>query len=232
MKAPAAALLLCLLALPGLAGPQAKPTRKVRATRTRTGSVRNLLASRVLPRVKFEKASLEKFVKYIRVSSGINIVVNKGRIDKDGGDVDAIEITLDVRNVTVGQALVLALEGLDLGFKIKGNVLIITSKKDALGKPVLKIYSVAHLLIPIRDFPAPDLNIYPSNYEPPEPPEPEILQTYESSEELAELIRNFTGADTWENEGVSIHVFRRHLFIRTYPAVHREIARLLAKLPR
>jgi hypothetical protein len=110
-------------------------------------------------------------------------------------------------------------------------VLVITSKKDALGKPVLRIYSVAHLLVQIRDFPARDMNIYPSNYEPPEPPEPEVHQTYETSDELAELVRQFTGKDTWENEGVAIHVFRKHLFIRTYPHVHTEIARFLAELP-
>jgi hypothetical protein len=96
---------------------------------------------------------------------------------------------------------------------------------------VLRIYSVAHLLVPIRDFPARDMNVYPSNYEPPEAEEPEVVQTYESSEELAELIRSFTGKDTWENEGVAIHVFRNHIFVRTYPGVHREVARFLAMLP-
>ena len=75
------------------------------------------------------------------------------------------------------------------------------------------------------------MNIYPSNYEPPEPPEPEVQQTYDSSEDLAELIRQFTGQGTWEDEGVRITVFRKHLFIRTYPRVHREIAALLAELP-
>ena len=152
-------------------------------------------------------------------------------IDKDGGDVDAIEVSLTVNNVRVSDVLALTLEQHELGFVIKGNVLLITSKKDARGKPVLKIYSVAHLLVPIRDFPAPDINIYPSSYEQPEPPEPEIHQTYESSDELAELVRNFTGQETWENEGVNLTVFRKHLFIRTYPSVHCEIARFLAMLP-
>jgi len=120
----------------------------------------------------------------------------------------------------------------DLGLKIQGNVLIITSRKDALGKPVLRVYSVAHLLVPLRDFPGQEMNLYPSGYERPEPPEPEVVQTWESSEELAELIREFTGKDTWEDEGVRISVFRHHLFIRTYPGVHAEIARFLDQLPR
>jgi hypothetical protein len=220
------------LAVPVFAGPEkAKPKpKKAAPSVSGPAAIVNMLRTRRVS-VKMEKATLDQFVNYLRAASGINIVVNKARIEKDGGDVEGIEIDLDLENVTLANAIKVALGGLDLGFKIKGNVLLITSKKDARGKPVLRIYSVAHLLVPIRDFPAPDMNIYPSNYEPPEPPEPEVRQTYESSEELAELIRSFTGQETWEDEGVRITVFRRHLFIRTYPAVHAEIARLLAQLP-
>ena len=63
------------------------------------------------------------------------------------------------------------------------------------------------------------------------PQDLEVVQTYESSEELAELVRTFTGQGTWEDEGVQITVFRKHLFIRTYPSVHRQVARFLAQLP-
>jgi hypothetical protein len=223
------------LAVPVFAGPDKKDAAKPKPKKavpsvSGPAAIVNMLRTRRVS-VKMEKATLAQFVDYLRAASGINIVVNKARIEKDGGDVEGIEIDLDLENVTLANAIKVALGGLDLGFKIKGNVLLITSKKDARGKPVLRIYSVAHLLVPIRDFPAPDMNIYPSNYEPPEPPEPEVQQTYESSEELAELIRTFTGQETWEDEGVRITVFRRHLFIRTYPAVHAEIARLLAQLP-
>jgi len=215
-------LVALLLVAPALAGPDA-PRKKAR-------SIANILTTQKIS-VEFKKATIDQFVKFVRTATGINIVVNKARIEKDGGDVDAIEIALEVRNVKVIDAMRLALQGHELGLKLKGNVLYITSKKDALGKPVLRIYSVAHLLVPLRDFPARDMNVYPSNYEPPEADEPEVVQTYESSEELAELIRSFAGKDTWENEGVAIHVFRKHLFIRTYPQVHREVALLLAMLP-
>jgi hypothetical protein len=193
-------------------------------------SILNLLASRRLT-VKLEKATVDQFVDHFRAATGINVFVHKGRIAKDGVDPDGIEIDLDVKNVAAGDLLKLAFAGRDVGFRIQGNILIVTSKKDARGKPVLRIYSVAHLLVPIRDFPGQDMNVYPSNYEPPEPPEAEVVQTYESSEQLAELVRTFTGEGTWEDEGVRITVFRHQLFIRTYPAVHGEIERLLDELP-
>ena len=193
-------------------------------------SVANLLESRRLT-VRFEKATLDQFTDHLRAATGINIFVHKGRMAKDGVDADAIQIDLDVKDVTAAELLKLAFAGIEVGFRIEGNVLIVTSKKDARGKPVLRIYSVAHLLVPIRDFPGQDMNVYPSNYEPPEPPEAEVVQTYESSEQLAELVRTFTGEGTWEDEGVRITVFRHHLFVRTYPAVHAEIQGLLDALP-
>ncbi|MHC4225282.1 MAG: hypothetical protein ACYSX0_12665 [Planctomycetota bacterium] len=215
MRYVAAALLACLIAGTGEAGPSS------------SRSLINALQTRRLS-VQFEKVTLDKFVKYVRTATGINIIVKKHAIEKDGGDPDGIEISLKVQNVKVLNVLKLALEPYDLGLAAKGNILIITSKRDARGKPVMVMYNVADLLMPLRDFPAPDLNLYPSSYEPPEPPEPEISQAVESSEELAELVRQFTGRDTWEDEGVNIHVFRKHLFIRQYPGVHREIRRFLA----
>jgi len=224
------------------AGDEKKPAAKPAPTRSsdtgnatgdrvdREKSIANLLLSRRLT-VKFEKATLDQFVAHLRAATGINIFVHKGRMAKDGVDPDAIQIDLDVHDVTAADLLKLAFAGVDVGFRIEKNVLIVTSKKDARGKPVLRIYSVAHLLMPIRDFPAPDMNVYPSNYEPPEPPEPEVTQTYESSEQLAELVRTFTGEGTWEDEGVQVTVFRRHLFVRTYPSVHAEIQRFLDELP-
>jgi len=189
----------------------------------------NLLQQRRIS-VDFKDASLDEVVKYVQAATGINIVVRKHKITADGGDPDAIEVNLKVRNVTVLDFLKLAFEPMDLGLAVRRNILLITSKKDARGKPVLRMYNVAHLLVQIRDFPAGDINVYPSNFEPPEAPEAEVHQAVESSEEIAELVRTFIGEGTWEDEGVAIHVFRKHLMIRTYPKVHLQVGRFLNQL--
>jgi hypothetical protein len=176
--------------------------------------------------VKFEKLPLEQFLKYCRTASGINIVLNKAAIAKET-DADAIRVDLELNHVRLIDALQIALEPHGLALQARGNVLVVTTKKDARGMPVLGIYDVSEILMAVRDFPAPDINIHPSNYQPPEPPEPEVHTAVESSEELAELVRQFTGKETWEDEGVRISVFRRHLLVRQYPAVHREIAAFL-----
>jgi len=179
---------------------------------------------------KFESASLDDVVKYVRAASGINIVVQKHKIAKAGGDADAIEISMKVRNITILNFLKLALEPNELGMATKGNILLITSKKAARGKPTLRLYSIAHLMVKIRDFPAPDINVYPTNFEPPEAPEIEVHQAMESGEEVAEMLRNFVGADTWDDEGIVLHVNSQTLFIRQYPHVHRKIGRFLLQL--
>ncbi|MHC4937895.1 MAG: hypothetical protein ACYTHK_02885 [Planctomycetota bacterium] len=217
MRYIAALALIGLLAAPGTAAPSS------------ARELVNLLSTRRIS-VDFKGASLNDVVKYIQAATGINIVVRKHKIEKAGGDVDAYEFDMRVRNVTVLDFLKLAFEPQELGLAVRKNVLLITSKQDARGKPVLRMYDISHLLVQIRDFPAPDINVYPSNMEPPEPPEPEIHQAVESADEVAELLRNFIGEGTWEDEGVALHVFRRHLFIRQYPSTHRKIARFLLQL--
>jgi len=207
---------LCLLFAAALA--LSGPADQARALALKLQGVRVTL--------KLEKATLEEFLKYCRAVAGINIVVKRGVIAKEF-DPDALVLDLEVADVRLVDALKLALEPHGLGLKIEGNVLFVTTKKDARGKPVLVIYEVSELLMPVRDFPAPDINVYPSSYEPPEPPEPEVHVAVNSSEELAQLVQQFTGEGTWEDEGVRITPYRRHLFVRQYPAVHREIAAFL-----
>jgi len=205
----------------------ARPAVSGAARAEQPRSIANLLATRRLT-VDFEDLTLEKVVAYLRTATGMNIVLDKARLEKEGLDPEGLTVTIQLRDVTVREFFGLALEPLGLAFKIQGNVLLLTTRKAARGKPVLRLYDVSELVMVVRDFPGPDINIHPSNYEPPDTPEPEMVQAVESTEELADMIRRFCGEDTWDEEGVSIYPFRRHLFIRTYPEVHEEIARFLA----
>ncbi len=203
-------------------------TTKARSTAASARQLINTLKTRRLT-LNFKKASLDDFIKFVRAAVGINIVLQKAVISKEF-DPDAVEISLRLDNIRVLDALKLAFEPLDLGMIVKGNVLFITTKKAARGKPVLYIYDISTLIMKIRDFPAPDINIYPSGYEAPEPDEPEIHQAMESSDEVAEMIRTFVAPDTWEDEGISMMVFKRQIFIRQYPAVQRQVARFIRQL--
>ena len=93
MRKYAVIALVGLLSLPGLAGPRDSARALLNALQTRRISI------------DFDKASLDDFVKYIRAASGINIVVMQKQIEKDGGEIEGIEITLKVNDVKLIDAL-------------------------------------------------------------------------------------------------------------------------------
>lgn len=177
----------------------------------------------------FDKLPLDDFVKWVRAATGVNVVVKRAVIAKEL-DPEGVLVTLELRDVALKDLLALALEPHGLATRVEGNVLFVTTKRDARGKPIVVLYDVSELLMPIRDFPAPDINLYQSHEERPEPPEPEVRAVADSAEEVADLVRRFCGEGTWEDEGVRVQVLRRHLLVRHYPEVHREIARFLLEL--
>ena len=179
--------------------------------------------------IKLKDAPLTTFVDYLRKATGINFVIRKHVINKES-DLDSMLVNIDLKDVRVVDALVVVLEQFELSAKIRKNVVLITTKKDARGKPVLVIYEVADIVTPIRDFPAPDINLHPSDYQPPDEPEGETHATVDTADELAEMIRQFCAADTWEDEGVRIFVYNKRMIIRQYPAVHHKIIRFLAQV--
>ena len=128
MKYIAIAALVLITGISSLstAAPRSK---KVSKNDSRKALINTLQTRRIS--VKFESASLDEVVKYVRAASGINIVVQKHKIEKAGGDADAIEISMKVRNVTVLDFLKLALLPNELGMATKGNILLITSKEIA-----------------------------------------------------------------------------------------------------
>jgi hypothetical protein len=176
--------------------------------------------------VDFRKVPLETFLQYIRTATGVNVVLKRNVVAKQI-DLEAVEITLKVQDLPAADALTLALEPLDLAFRAERNVLYVTTKRDSWGKPLLVLYSVADLLAPVVDFPAPDIGIMDPEEE---LPEPEVHRAVESVEELAERIRRFTGGGTWEDSEVRLTPLEDKLFIRQFPHVHREIRDLLAAL--
>jgi hypothetical protein len=85
----------------------------------------------------------------------------------------------------------------------------------------------------IRDFPGPDLQLRPagSELEGMFGGEEEGKEhSFADPEFLQDLVTENTGEGTWDDDGVRISVNERHLFVRQYAPVHREIARLLGLL--
>ncbi len=208
--------------------PRAKARRKLRqpAPRSLAEAARRL--DRIRVDVEFHEASFQRVVEHIGGVATFNVIIAPA-LQADGLE-GVSPITLKLKQVTLKQVTELVAKITGTSLKLRNRILQFTTKKDARGKPVLRIYSVAVLTAPIRNFPGPDLNLRPSGSEF-EPEESTLVEnSFEDPERIVEMIRELVAEDTWEDDDVSIAVMNGKLIVRQYRGVHRKIARLLAVL--
>ena len=124
--------------------PGARDTRQVTPATTMA-----TLATSV-PEVNWDDMPLETIIEWLREQGPINVVVHWRTLQIDGIDPDS-EVTLRLRNVTVGQALTYALDQLattpgDIRYRTLSNALHISTKADFDQKMYVITYPVADLL--------------------------------------------------------------------------------------
>ena len=127
----------------------------------------------------------------------------------------------------------LVLEPHDLAAKVKGNVVYVTSRVDAMGKPVTRIYAISHITWTKIDFIAPDINLFPSNFTPIEEYESERVvenDPLNSGDAVAELLQDLVAPGQWDNDGWAIRATNRYLVIRAPSSVQAKIDRALAQI--
>ena len=180
--------------------------------------------------IDFDDLALADAMKFFTNATGVNLVLSPMLYEDK--DKDDLRVTLSLKKVSVTTALRIIMELKSLASVYRHGVIMITTPKDARGKPVLRLYSISDLTFRIRDFPAPDLMLRPAGAE----DFGNIGGGEEEGKEFAfadpefimDLVTQNTGtADIWEDDGVRISVNERFLVVRTYPGVHREIGRLL-----
>jgi hypothetical protein len=187
-----------------------------------------LLEERVLT-FDFKDKPLADVLAYFTEFTGVNLVLSP-TVTADKSPEDLL-VSLTLKKVSVKSALDIILELKGLAAVYRHGVIFVTTKADARGKPVLRIYSIGDLTVRIRDFPAPEIGIHPSGSEGVE----NMFQHEDEGKEHAfadpdfimDLITQNAGEDTWNDKGVSYSANERYLFIRQYPSVHREIAGIL-----
>ncbi len=116
-----------------------------------------------------------------------------------------------------------------VGWTIRDDLVLVTTKALAEGPPVLASYDVRALTVPVRDFPGPRLGLTASGfeYQEEEPAEPRAAIEEDS---LVDLIQDNVELDSWNEPDRSIAAHNGVLLIRQTPGVHRRVATLLARL--
>ena len=215
-------LILGLLADPANAGPKARAAALVKKLQTQR-----------LENVRFEDASLDDVLRWLKIATGANFVVKRSVLAKAGIETADVRATLTLDKVTPATLLGLVLEPHDLAAQVKGNVVYVTTRVDAMGRPVTRIYSISHITWTKVDFIAPDINLYPSNYTPPEEYEPEVVvenDPLSTGDDVAELLQDLVAPGEWDNDGWSIRATNRYIVIRAPKSVHAKVDRALAQI--
>jgi hypothetical protein len=206
-------------ALPVQAAPDARDAALAEALRTRRVS-----------NVRFEEMPLDGVVKWLRVATGVNVHVKSAALAKAGIDVSALRFTVTLDDVTLATLLQVLLEPHDLAAKVEGNVLFVTTKADAAGKPVTRLYGISHITFTKIDFMAPAMDLRPSDYTPTEEYVPEKVVENDpltSGDAVAELVKEIVAPGQWDAQGWTIRGTDSYLVVRAPLAVQAQVSRAL-----
>lgn len=185
-----------------------------------------------LPQVRFADVTLPDVARWLQVATGWNFVVKTTVIEKAGVDLSTLRYKLELADVTVAGLLRVLLEPHGLVAKVEGNIVHLTTKADALGKPVLVLYPISHLTWTKTNFRGPDIDLHPSGFTvSDEAPEEEEVEDdpFRDPQHVADLVKEMVDA-TWTEEGWSITATKQWLMVKAPRAVHRQVARALEQM--
>jgi hypothetical protein len=186
------------------------------------------LKTKRVKNVKFEGAKLDEVVKWLRVATGFNYVVKRDVLAKAGIDPETVTAKLELSDVTIATLLELVLEPHGLVTKIEGNVVFVTTKADALGKPVVVLHPISHITWQKTDFHGSKLDLHPSDYTPEEEPSEVLVEDDPLTDPayVVELVKTLVDAP-WETEGWAISATKTVLTCRAPREIQLRVVRAL-----
>jgi hypothetical protein len=197
------------------------------------------LASRLtqlrLPRYRTQdEDSLRGALEPLKAMTGLPIVVAPAAENavRDRGVVFDLDLPnpISPRNLL---NLVTELAGDDVGWTIRNEVVLVTTRERARPALALAQYDVRAATFPLRSFRGPEIGRLAVSGDDPEERfggvEEDASPRFEA-DELVTLIQENVAPETWEDPGVSIRAQRGVLLVRQTPAIHGEIRRFLARM--
>jgi hypothetical protein len=176
------------------------------------------------------ETTFSEAIRHIRSTQDINIVID-GEVETEKGE-EPVRITLINQNL--GTAIKTMLELLDLASTFRDDVLYITSKDKALGKPLPRVYEVRDLTVSLPHFKAPNLTLRPGGAG--EAAQraiwgEDLERTQDTSlDRLVDLIRENVDPLSWDGEGFALQPSSGQIVAVTTPAIHRKVETFLNDL--
>ena len=184
--------------------------------------------------LNFENAPFQDVISYVRDLSGLNIVIS-AEVGENLSD-DQLTVTLKVKELRLKSALKIVLGSRDLTATYKDGVILIIPKDSERNVSVhLQLYDVRDLLVKIRDFPGPVVELAsPADAAALAGPltgatfsleEPESIITEDF---IVEMIQANTGDSSWDElPNASLTLNNGILVVSQSRRVHGEIQRLI-----
>lgn len=182
----------------------------------------------------FKDTNLSEVIDFLHEVTGINFVLSKNVQDKARSGELKVDIKLD--DLPLRTALKLLLNLNDLTLVYKKGVLMVETKEERGSELSMKMFDVKDLLMKIRDFPGPSLELKSGGDSSSAPTtgitEPEdSAHPFDDPESLVNIIRNATGGDSvWGKDGVSIAISNGLLVVVQSGEVLKEIQQLIVSL--
>lgn len=227
-------VLVAALAAPVLPAATSGPAEAAPRMRLEGAALLRALERQRLSEVRFQDASLDGVVRWLRVATGQNIVVKTAVLAKADVDLEALRFNVELADISVANLLRVILQPHGLTAVVKQNIIFITTIQDSYGRPLTRMYGIAHITWQKTDFPAPSLDLRPSNFIPTEEYEPEVPvedDPLTDAEAVIELLKQMVEPEGWAaNDDWTISGTRRYLLVRAPASVHRKIPRALAEI--
>lgn len=225
-------VVLALLAATGLldvADPaSASPSRGEAA---KDAALAAAVRTRRLPEVVWSDVALDPAVAWLRVATGWNFHVRRPTLEKAGVELAALRFSCRLEDVTVAAVLRLLFEPHGIVWTVKGNVVHLTTKADAMGKPYLVIHAIGHLTWTKTNFRGPRIDLLPSGFADDDAPaeEEDESDPFRDPQHVVDLVKQMVEAP-WGEPGWSIAATKVYLTVRAPRSVQAEVALALARM--
>ncbi|MEZ6194696.1 MAG: hypothetical protein R3F20_03050 [Planctomycetota bacterium] len=198
---------------------------KTDADRRALREMRNRLQRQVIS-VDWKDRELGDVLRELRATLGLNLVVARA-LRESAADAE-ISLTLD--GVTAWDLLALLQESHDLGFRMGGRLLWVTTREDAVRRAMVTRVRDARMLgYRPPDFPGPRLGLDLGR---PSDREEVTVEPREQIDagEIEELLKSMTGEKEWEIEGASLSISGGLLIVRHTASMQAKVWRAAARL--
>lgn len=180
--------------------------------------------------LEFHDTPLDDVVEFVRQIASLNILVDPSVRERHGPD--PIKVTLAVKSLPLRSALNLVLEPRGLTLAYRDGVLLVLTRDQANKTTATELYDVRDLLMPIRDFPGPEISLAALAEQRPgvlfnQPEGPGGF----TDDFIVNMVKTHCGKGTWDADDRASATLHNGLLVVTQsPAVHRQVQALLAKL--